>query len=315
MLLAYKLFGGFLLLIVVAMVVFSAMHWVPDRSLEELKPRWTKEASQFIEVNGMQIHLVDEGPRNRLTPIVLLHGTSSSLHTWDSWAQSLKEDRRVIRFDMPAFGLTGPSPENNYTIESYAQTVVTLLKKLNVEHYILAGNSLGGYVAWATAVLHPGQVEKLILIDSAGYPFKAQSVPLAFKIASTPVLNKLMQYVLPKGIVESSLKNVYGDPSLVTPELIERYYYLTARAGNRQALVERFRQTLPGLLANKIAQIKLPTLILWGGQDKLIPPKYGERFHQQITGSQYLLFKQLGHVPHEEDPITTVNAVKEFLAN
>ncbi len=310
----FKLFSGLLLLIVVGAVTYSAVYWVPDRSLEELKPRWAKPASQFIDVDGMKIHVLDEGPRDNSTPIVLLHGTSSSLHTWDGWADALKNKHRVIRFDMPAFGLTGPSPDNNYTIEYYAQTVVAVLKKLQIEHYILAGNSLGGYVAWATAVLHPEQVEQLILIDSSGYPFKAQSVPIAFKIAATPILNQLVEYVLPRGIIESSLKNVYGNPSLVTPELIDRYYDLASRSGNRQALVERFRQTQPGLLANKVPQIKLPTLILWGGRDNLIPPHYGERFHNEIVGSKLVVFDELGHVPHEEAPMKTVAALKDFLA-
>ncbi|MGB0496561.1 MAG: alpha/beta fold hydrolase [Kangiellaceae bacterium] len=312
--LAIKLFSWLLLLTFVGVVIFSALHWVPDRSVEELKTRWTKPSSQFIKINGMQIHFLDEGPRDDLTPIVLLHGTSSSLHTWDGWVDVLKDERRVIRFDMPGFGLTGPSPKNDYTIESYSQIVIAVLKELQIDRFILAGNSLGGYVAWATAIFHPDQVEQLILIDSSGYPFKAQSVPIGFKVANIPVLNRLMEYVLPKGIIESSLKNVYGNPELVTPELIDRYFDLTSRAGNRTALVERFRQTRPSSLANKVSQIKVPTLILWGGRDNLIPVQYGKRFHKEIVGSKLVVFTELGHVPHEENPIKTVTAVKEFLA-
>jgi len=313
--LVFKLFSGLLLVGVVGAVLFSAVNWVPDRSVEELKTRWARPASQFIEIDGMQVHVLDEGPRDDAAPIVLLHGTSSSLHTWDGWAKALMEGRRVIRFDMPAFGLTGPSPDNNYTIEYYSQIVVAVLKKLQVDHYVLAGNSLGGYVAWATAILYPDQVEQLILVDSSGYPFKTQSVPIAFKVASTPGLNRLMRYVLPRGIVESSLKNVYGNPSLVNTELIDRYFDLASRAGNRQALVERFRQTQPGLMARKVTQIHQPTLILWGGRDRLIPAEYGKRFHREIAGSKLIIFDELGHVPQEEDPLNTVAAVKEFLAH
>jgi len=313
--LVLKLVSGLLLLAIVGAVIFSAVNWEPDRSVEELKTRWALPASQFIEIDGMQIHVLDEGPRGDAAPIVLLHGTSSSLHTWDGWADALKDERRVIRFDMPAFGLTGPSPDNNYTIEYYAQIVVAVLKKLQVDRYVLAGNSLGGYVAWATAIIYPAQVEKLVLVDSSGYPFKTQSVPIAFKVASTPGLNKLMRYVLPRGIVESSLKNVYGDPSLVSTELIDRYFDLATRAGNRQALVERFRQTQPGIMAKKISEIHQPTLILWGGRDHLIPAQYGKRFHEEITGSKLIIFDELGHVPQEEDPMNTVAALKEFLVH
>ncbi len=312
--LVLKLIGWLFLLLVVAAATFIVVNRVPDRSVEELKVRWALPPSQFIEIEGMQVHLRDEGPREDSMPIVLLHGTSSSLHTWDGWVNALKDEHRVIRFDMPAFGLTGPSPDNNYTIENYSRIVVAVLDTLHVDHCVLAGNSLGGYVAWATAVLHPGRVERLILIDASGYPYQAQSVPIGFKIALTPVLNRLMEEVLPRGIVESSVKNVYGNPSLVTPELIDRYFDLTTRAGNRLALAERFRQTQPGSLAKQVPELKLPTLILWGGRDRLIPPDIGDRFHKEIVGSKLVRFNELGHVPQEEDPMRTVSALKEFLA-
>jgi pimeloyl-ACP methyl ester carboxylesterase len=237
------------------------------------------------------------GPPKDPLPIVLLHGTSSSLHTWDGWVHALKDEHRVIRFDMPAFGLTGPSPESNYTIENYARMVVAVLDKCKIDHCVLAGNSLGGYVAWATAVLHPGRVERLVLVDASGYPYQTQSVPIGFTIASTPVLNRLVGNLLPRGMVESSVKNVYGNPSLVTPELIDRYFDLITRSGNRQALVKRFRQTRPGKLSTRIPDLKLPTFILWGGRDRLIPPYIGDRFHKEIVGSKYIIFKALGHVP------------------
>jgi pimeloyl-ACP methyl ester carboxylesterase len=310
-----KILKWLLLITLVMFTIFITVNWAPDRSVEELKLKWAQTPSQFIEVDGMQVHLRDEGPAGDPVPIVLLHGTSASLHTWDGWVNALKDERRVIRFDMPAFGLTGPSLDNNYSIESYSQFVVSVLDELKVEHYILAGNSLGGYVAWATALLHPDRVKQLILIDSSGYPYNSQSVPLGFTIANTPVINKLMEYVLPRSIVENSLKNVYGSPSLVTPELIDRYYDLTTRAGNRGALVERFIQTQPGTLANKIPEINIPTLILWGGRDNLIPAENADRFHKEISGSKLVLFNELGHVPQEEDPEKTVNALKTFLNN
>jgi pimeloyl-ACP methyl ester carboxylesterase len=173
---------------------------------------------------------------------------------------------------------------------------------------------LGGNVAWTTALLYSNRVERLILIDSSGYPFKAQSIPIGFKIASTPVLNKLMEKVLPRGIVESSVRNVYGNPSLVTPELVDRYFDLTTRAGNRQALAERISQMRPGHYASRLSELKLPTLILWGDLDHLIPPEMGDRFHKDIIGSKLVRFNELGHVPQEEDPRKTVTALKEFLA-
>jgi pimeloyl-ACP methyl ester carboxylesterase len=243
----------------------------------------------------------------------MLHGTGASLHTWDGWTEELGRERRVIRFDLPGFGLTGPSPDGVYSIESYVDTVLALADSLGVQRFVLAGNSLGGYVAWVTAVLHPERVERLVLVDAAGYPFQSQSVPLAFRIARTPILNVLMRDVLPRGVVERSLRDVYGDPTQVTPDLVDRYFDLATRAGNRAALVARFDQTKPGSLAERVPEIQVPTLILWGGKDRLIPLEFGERFARDIHGSRLVVFDALGHVPHEEDPAHTVAAVLPFI--
>jgi pimeloyl-ACP methyl ester carboxylesterase len=153
----------------------------------------------------------------------------------------------------------------------------------------------------------------LILVDSGGYDYKSASIPIGFRIARIPVLNRLMVNVLPRRVIESSVKNVYGDPSKITPELIDRYFDLTTRAGNRRALGERFRQSAPGSMAARVPELKLPTLILWGGHDRLIPPDLGARFHREIAGSELVMFDTLGHVPQEEDPIATVAAAKSFL--
>jgi pimeloyl-ACP methyl ester carboxylesterase len=309
-----KLIGWLIMLLVIIVVILILVYRVPDRSVEELKVRWAQSPSQFLEIAGMQVHLRDEGPRDHRLPIVLLHGTSASLHTWNGWVNTLKSERRVIRFDMPGFGLTGPSPKHNYTIENYSRIVVAVLDRLKIDKSVLAGNSLGGNVALTTALLYPERVERLVLIDSSGYAFQPKSIPIGFRIASIPVLNQLMQKVLPRSIVKSSIENVYGDPSLVTSELVDRYFDLTTRAGNRQALTERLNQMRPGKYAHRLSELKLPTLILWGDRDNLIPPELGERFHQDINDSQLVRFDQLGHVPQEEDPTKTVNALKNFLA-
>jgi pimeloyl-ACP methyl ester carboxylesterase len=313
--LALKVTVGTLLLLAGALGAAFIAWRVPDQPVSALQAKWAPPPSQFIAVRGMQVHLRDEGPRDDPVPIVLLHGTGASLHTWDGWTRELTRERRVIRFDLPGFGLTGPSPDGVYTVESYVDTVLAVTDALHVQRFVLAGNSLGGYVAWATAVLHPERVDRLILVDAAGYPFQSQSVPLAFRIATTPVLNLLMRDVLPRSVVERSLRDVYGDPSRVTPDLVDRYFDLATRAGNRAALVARFDQTTPGALAERVPEIQVPTLILWGGRDRLIPLEFGERFARDIQGSRLIVFDALGHVPHEEDPLRTVAAVLPFIAD
>lgn len=311
MILKYSLYLLLTLAVFLGIYLYSNLAY--DKSVTELSKRWAPEPSKFLNVAGMNIHYRDEGPKSDKAPIVLIHGTSASLHTWDGWVEELKAQRRVIRFDLPAFGLTGPDPQNNYTIEHYAEVVIAVLDKLKVDNSVLAGNSLGGYIAWATAVFYPDRVSKLILVDASGYPYDPESVPLAFKLSQNPIASRLLKNVLPKSLVEKSIKNVYGNPDLVTEELVNRYYELSLREGNRSALKARFEQTLPGALIEKIHTINVPTLLIWGRKDRLIPLKFGKQFEQEIVNSELIVFDDLGHVPHEENPQATVSAVLKFL--
>ncbi|MFZ4552478.1 MAG: alpha/beta fold hydrolase [Aquabacterium sp.] len=305
--------------VVLALVALAGLGvsqaWAPDRSVQALSARWAPAPSRFISVMDMQVHVRDEGPRDDPHPLVLLHGTSASLHTWDGWVSALKAQHRVIRVDMPGFGLTGPNPTNDYRLPTYADFVIAVLNQLGVQQpVVLGGNSFGGEVAWKTAVDHPTRVSRLVLVDSAGYYFEPRSMPIGFKLARMPALKPVMAKLLPRGAIESSVRNVYGDPSKVTTELVDRYYELTLRAGNRAALSERFTQAPTGQYADQVKEVRQPTLILWGAQDQLIPPDNAQRFQRDIPGSRLVMFEGLGHVPHEEDPARTVAAVQSFLA-
>jgi pimeloyl-ACP methyl ester carboxylesterase len=296
-------------------VALVAINWTPDLPLPELRQRWAMPPSTFIEVDGMQVHLRDEGPRDDPLPIVLLHGTSASLHTWDGWAAALAPQRRVVRFDLPGFGLTGPFVEqaDDYRLARYVRFIDQLLDQLALPRVVLAGNSFGGQLALATCLAHPQRVDKLILVDAAGYAIAPTSLPMGFRLARLPAMGKLMEVMLPRSVIASSVRNVYGNPALVSEALIDRYYQLTLRAGNRRALAERIKQVLNEDTGGPIAQIKVPTLILWGGRDRLIPPASAHRFAQDISGSRLVMFDELGHVPQEEDPLRTVAIVKAFL--
>jgi pimeloyl-ACP methyl ester carboxylesterase len=312
------LFKIILLVIATALLLLVAyieVNKVPDKPVDELSSRWADGASEFVNIAGMNVHMRDEGPKSDPRPIVLIHGTSASLHTWDGWTEALSSERRVIRFDLPGFGLTGPEPNNNYSIEHYAKFVVSVLDELGISSAVIGGNSLGGYIAWATGVLHPERVTALVLVDPSGYPFESESVPIAFKLSQSKLASTVLKDFLPWSLVKRSVENVYGDPELVTDELVDRYFELSLREGNRDSLKQRFLQTSPGALIDRIHTIKVPTLIIWGGLDRLIPPALGKRFEQDIVNSKLMIFDALGHVPHEENPLATVMAVKDFLKN
>jgi pimeloyl-ACP methyl ester carboxylesterase len=309
-----------ILLLLAALVFFVllgiVLTWRNDKPVEELKARWAGPPSQFVAVAGMQIHVRDEGPRDDPAPIVLLHGTSASLHTWDGWAQALRGQRRVIRLDLPGFALTGPSPANDYSLEAYVQVVTALLDQMGVRRFVVGGNSLGGGIAWSLAHALPQRVDRLILVDASGYPPESGTtrlnIPLGFRVANMPVLKHLVRYTLPRGVVEQSVRSVYGHPEKVTPELVDLYMDMALREGNRAALVRRIEQGYTGKSEN-LKTLTMPTLILWGGKDGLVPPEFALRFERDIKGSKLVMFDDLGHVPQEEDPARTVAEVKRFL--
>jgi pimeloyl-ACP methyl ester carboxylesterase len=301
---------GFLALLVAG---FVALNWAPDRPVSTLAERWARPPSQFVDIAGIRVHVRDQGRPDDPVPIVLLHGTSASLHTWDGWAGALEGRRRVIRVDLPGFGLTGPAPDDDYRIGAYTKFAEAVLDHFGIGRCVLGGNSFGGWVAWETALARPDRVAALVLVDSAGYATRSQSVPVGFRIARIPLLNRVMEVTLPRGMVESSVRNVYGDPSKVTPAVVDRYYDLTLREGNRAALARRFEQAPLDVDEARIRQVAVPTLILWGGRDRLIPVEYGRRFNRDIPGSQLVIFDHLGHVPQEEDPARTVEVVATFV--
>ena len=307
--LALKLIGALLFLTAVAMWLSRA----PDWPVEALVARWAPPPSDFVELKGQLVHLRDEGPRDDPVPLVLVHGTSASLHTWEGWVRELRARHRVISFDLPGFGLTGPSASGDYRGDTYARFVLDLMDQLQVRRFAIAGNSLGGEVAWRTALMAPDRVAKLILVDAGGQAFESDSMPIGFVVANLPLVNRLFDSVLPRPMVVASLRNVYGDPGRVNDALVDRYYELTLREGNRRALVQRLQQNRRGENAERIRELKLPTLILWGGRDSLIPPALAQRFKADIAGSELVVFDTLGHVPHEEDPQRTVVPVKDFL--
>jgi pimeloyl-ACP methyl ester carboxylesterase len=308
-----RLFGLLLMLTALAVPLARA----PDRPVQTLVARWAPPPSDFIDVKGQIVHIRDEGPRGDPSPIVLLHGTGASLHTWEGWVRTLKKTRRVITFDLPGFGLTGPFTgqyaADDYRGDAYARFVLDVLDALKVSSAVIGGNSLGGEIAWRAVTLAPTRFTRLLLIDASGYDFTPGSIPLGFRTARIPVLNRIGEHLLPRALVAATVANVYGDKSRVTEALVDRYYELTLREGNRRALGLRMQQLEPGAATSRLKTITVPTLVLWGGADQLIPVDNAQRFAGDIQGARAVVLDGLGHVPHEEDPARSLAPVLEFL--
>jgi pimeloyl-ACP methyl ester carboxylesterase len=301
------LFGISILLLVLIYNVSYA-----DISLEELKKEYANEQSEFVEVNGMQVHYRDEGTG---FPIVLMHGTAASLHTYDAWTKQLSKDYRVIRLDLPAFGLTGPNKNAEYSIESYTKFLSQFLEKIKVAKFYLAGNSLGGNIAWNYAAEYPEKVRKLILIDASGLPtFTPQ--PSIFKMAKTPILNSLFLYITPKFIIRKNIEQVYANKLKVTDALVTRYHKMSLRTGNRKAFIDRAKtdfNVAEKVNLVKLKSVKTTTLLIWGAKDTWIPLGNGKRMDSILPNSKLVILENSGHVPMEENPKESLEFLKSFL--
>lgn len=310
-----KLFSfiRWIFLALLAIVVIAvALLYKSDIPAETIKAKYTNNESKFMPLMGMQVHYRDEGNMNDSLPLVLVHGTSSSLHTWDSITPGLTTYKRVIRFDLPAFGLTGASAERNYSTAFYNKFIDSLLTKLHVDHYIIGGNSLGGGIAWNQALAYPDKVKKLILIDASGYPKKDEKGSIGFKLAAMPVIGNILVYLTPKSLIRKSLENTYANKSLVNDGLVNRYFELLLREGNRKATLDIFRRKIQPT-PEQIKGIHIPTLIIWGDEDQLINVRNAYQFQKDIKGSSLMVIKHSGHVPMEESPSIVEKAMKEFL--
>lgn len=307
----YLKFIGLSLLVFV--VALSCFYWKNDIPFDTLKSKYTTAASAFVDVMQMQVHYRDEGNKNDSLPLVLIHGTGASLHTWEESVKLLTDSFRVITLDLPAYGLTGPNPKRIYSQEFYVQFIDEFLKRIHVNKCIIGGNSLGGAIAWNYTYEHPTKVEKLILIDAAGYPMISESKPIAFTLAQIPVLKHMLNYITPRFLAKKSVMNVYDDPTKVTEKVVDRYFDLFLREGNRQAFVDRMNfSTYPDHLT-RIRSIKTPTLIIWGENDKLIPIENAQKFHADLPNDTLVVLEKTGHVPMEENPNRTVDAICLFL--
>lgn len=306
-----------ILLIAVAAFVglFALWGYAPDADAADLRARYVTPADRFVTLEpGLTVRVRDEGPRSA-PAILLLHGSSSSLEDWDGWAAALSPRYRVVRYDQPGHGLTGPDPQGRYSMADMARVTEQVADRLGLQRFVLGGNSMGGNVAWTYAVEHPERLVGLILVDASGAPDNAaESVPIGFRIAQSPLGAPFVRWVTPATLIRSSVENTFGDPSKVTDTQVARYRDMLLYPGNRAATPLRQRTARTPATVQQMAALTLPTLILWGGRDRLVPPKGAQWFHQALPNSRLVVLPDAGHLPMVEAPQESVTPVLDFLA-
>lgn len=258
--------------------------------------------SRFAEVDGMRIHYKRSG---KGPTVVLLHGSASSLYGVEAIAQRLWGSFDVIRPDLPGFGVTGPRPDRDYRVTTYAATLARFLDAIGVQRCTVVGNSLGGNIAWNLALDHPEQLTALVLINATGYPDK--DLPAAMRLARNPVVGQLLRRFMPRRAVERSLRQAVGPNSdIVDAAMVERAHRLWNRAGNRAAFVDFVATDQPDR-SFEIPYISVPTLVLRSAGME------GQHFTRDIAGSVENVHPGGGHLLPEEDPAWVADAITEFL--
>lgn len=294
----------------VLLLAGAAFLWTPDLDRGTLEARYLASPADYRELAGLRLHVRVSGPA-AAPAIVLLHGFGASLQTWDAWAASLASTHRVIRFDLPGFGLTGADPTNDYSDERAIVIIDALLDSLGIARAHLVGNSLGGRIAWRYALARPERVERLVLISPDGFASPGFDYDTAPEV---PAVMQLMRWVMPRFLVRMNLLPAYADPAALSDALLTRYWELLRAPGVRAALLAR----LAGLRLPRpeplLAQLRQPTLLLWGEQDRLIPVSHAEDYLRVMKDASLIRLPALGHVPQEEAPALSLPPVQAFLA-
>ena len=317
MALFFKLLAG----VLVTLVVLSLALWLkyrgPDIPYETLEKKYADASSHFLDLpGGIHLHYRDEG--NPDGPVlVLLHGYGDSFTSWEGWVAALKDRYRLISLDFPGHGLTR-APAAGYYLDGdqLADLVDMVTTRLQLPSFALAGNSMGGGVAWRFAVRHPQRLKALILVDAAAFPPEnpPKEVPLAFRILQYRWGRKLLASIDNTPLIDQGLKADVYDKTLITPGVVSRWAEFQRAPGHRDILMSVNPGKQLAATTEALARINVPTLVIHGEADVLIEPGSSRRVAAAIPGARLILYPQVGHLPQIEIPQRSAADTAEFLA-
>lgn len=305
---------------IIALVLIAALFawgYAPDIPAKQLRAKYANAESEFVDLgDGLTVHLRDEGPKDA-PALILLHGSNASLHTWQQWVDRLGKEYRIIRYDQPGHGLTGPHPKEDYSATGFVDVVDRVAKNRGLTKFYLGGNSMGGWVTHEYAKVHPEKLLGIILVDASGAPdSKPKALPIGFRIARMPALRPIMGIFTPRSVVERSLKQSVSNQSVATTAEVNEYWELLRYPGNREATGKRFAQFSNRFSAKPVGEAtrEVPALILWGDEDKLIPVSSADWFASTYKNSSTQIYKGIGHLPMEETPDKSAADVRNWLS-
>ncbi|MEZ5994436.1 MAG: alpha/beta fold hydrolase [Hyphomonadaceae bacterium] len=315
------LIGGLLALVGLAALLGAGAYFAlkrPDVAYETLAAAYENAASRYEDLpGGIRMHYREEGEPNAPT-LLLIHGFSASVHTWEPWVQRLGGAYHIVSVDLPGHGLTRAPAGYQASIEAFRDAVYAFTQARGLEHFAVAGSSMGGNVAWEYALAHPEQITALILVDSSGWEdtrAEASEEPAIFKLLRNPVLGPLLRDLDNTRLIRQGLEAAFFDPSLVDDAMVDRYVRLARAPGHRDILLQMTLgyRTRHYATPERLAALSMPVLILQGDTDRLVPAEHAQQFHDAIPGSQLIVFESTGHIPQEERTDESAAAVEDFL--
>lgn len=294
-------------LLLTAIAALALWLYAPD------KPRAALEAAypgEYRTVLGLRLRYRDTGPRNG-PALILLHGFGSSLDTWEPWAKALSAKYRVIRLDLPGFGLTGADPTGDYSDARTLAVLAGLMDQLGLPKATFIGNSLGGRFAWEFAAAYPQRIDKLVLISPDGFASPGFEYG---KAPDVPLVMNLMPWVGPRSLIRANLAPAWAHPDALPDPVLDRYRDMLLAPGVRQAILDRTRQTVLSDPAPRLRRMSAPTLLVWGEQDGMIPVQNAQDYLRLLPNARLVRLPGMGHVPFEEDPAAALPPVERFLS-
>ena len=287
------------------------LAWTPDKTEQVLMQSYSRPGTVRLMVQQQPVFVQDSGPRE--APVVLLlHGFGASLQAWDDWAPALEKNLRVLRIDIPGFGLSGPAVNQDYSDAADVARVIAVMDQLGVQQVIVTGHSMGGRIAWNLAAAHPERVSQLVLLSPDGFPDPNAKSDKTYEV---PALLGLLPYSLPKWALRmGGVAPAFADDSQLTPQMMQRYHDMMLAPGVRTALLERMRQTRNSDPVARLQSITVPTLLIWGEKDAFIPVGNAQDYLKAMPQAKLVTLPGVGHVLHEEAPQASVQVVLDFLS-
>lgn len=304
-----RLAGLGLALLTAGIGMSAWLMWTPDLPRSTLEAKYLEQPGDMMDVGGMRLHVRDRGPRDA-PAVIMIHGTASHLQSWDDWAAGLADSFRVVRLDLPGHGLSSPDPTGDYSDERSIALLAGLMDQLGLAKASIIGSSLGGRIAWKFAAAHPDRTAKLVLVSPDGFASPGFEYG---KAPEVPASLGLMKHFLPLRLLRPQLAAAYADGSKMSGATLQRYHDLMRAPGNREALLERMRQTVLEPPEPYLEKITAHTLLVWGEKDRMIPVSNAQDYLRVMPNAELVTFPDLGHVPQEEAPARSLAPVRAFL--